>query len=209
MVENTNKFLAEVTAYYSNKLSQYGATPKGVDWNGEESQVLRFEQLYKLMANSDAFSINDLGCGYGALYEFLINKRKKIEYCGVDVCSEMVVYASEIFRKDSNVRFIQSHLPDKIADYSVASGIFNVRLGKSDEEWFLYLKSTLETLDNSSRLGFAFNCLTSHSDKHKMLKNLYYVDPNLIFNLCKSVYSTKVALLHDYDLYEFTILVRK
>ena len=47
MVENTNKFLEEVTAYYSNKLTQYGATPKGVDWNGEESQVLRFEQLYK------------------------------------------------------------------------------------------------------------------------------------------------------------------
>ena len=38
---------------------------------------------------------------------------------------------------------------------------------------------------------------------------LYYADPLFLFDYCKKKYSKSVALLHDYGLYEFTILVRK
>ena len=57
--------------------------------------------------------------------------------------------------------------------------------------------------------GFAFNCLTSYSDHDKMRDYLYYADPLAIFDHCKKHYAKDVALLHDYGLYEFTILVRK
>ena len=65
------EFLHEVADYYSAKLAQHGETPHGVDWNGDESQVLRFEQLVKVIDQKNAFSINDLGCGYGALFDHL------------------------------------------------------------------------------------------------------------------------------------------
>ena len=96
-----------------------------------------------------------------------------------------------------------------MADYGLASGIFNVRLGRSDAEWFDYLQATLDVLDRTSSLGFAFNCLTSYSDEDKKRDYLYYADPCQLFDLCKRRYSRQVALLHDYGLYEFTILVRK
>ncbi len=67
----------------------------------------------------------------------------------------------------------------------------------------------LDVLDRTSRSGFAFNCLTSYSDADKMREYLYYADPCALFDLCKRRYSRNVALLHDYGLYEFTILVRK
>jgi hypothetical protein len=38
---------------------------------------------------------------------------------------------------------------------------------------------------------------------------LYYADPMKLFDHCKKKYSKKVAILHDYPLYEFTLLVRK
>jgi len=38
---------------------------------------------------------------------------------------------------------------------------------------------------------------------------LYYGDPCFYFDLCKRSYSRQVALMHDYGLYEFTLLVRK
>jgi hypothetical protein len=41
-----------------------------------------------------------------------------------------------------------------------------------------------------------------------MRDHLYYADPGEFFEICKRVYSRNVALLHDYGLYEFTILVR-
>ena len=64
-------------------------------------------------------------------------------------------------------------------------------------------------LDGKSSRGFAFNCLTSYSDADKMRDDLYYADPCKLFDRCKRRYSRRVALLHDYGLWEFTILVRK
>ena len=201
--------LSEVARYYSEKLTEHGETPRGVDWNGEDGQALRFEQLCTIINTSNHFSINDLGCGYGALYDFLTNKYQELSYSGVDVSESMIQAAEQRYKNKSQARFVFSSEPDQVADYGVASGIFNVRLGRSDVEWQMYLEATLGVLDRTSRLGFAFNCLTSYSDADKMRDYLYYADPCVLFDLCKRRYSRNVALLHDYGLYEFTILVRK
>ncbi len=57
-------------------------------------------------------------------------------------------------------------------------------------------------------MASGFNCLTSYSDPEKKRDELYYADPCALFDMCKRRYSRQVALLHDYGLYEFTILVR-
>jgi len=79
----------------------------------------------------------------------------------------------------------------------------------SDIQWLPYILSTLDVMNKKSRLGFAFNMLTKYSDPGYMKKKLYYADPCFIFDYCKRNYSRNVALLHDYDLYEFTIRVLK
>lgn len=206
----TTNLLVDVAAYYESKIAEYGDTPRGVDWNGEESQTARFAELCKIIdSNTTYFSLNDLGCGYGALFDYLRGKYTAFTYLGVDVSPEMVKLAKQRNITVEGARFINSDKPDKIADYCLASGIFNVRLGRSDTEWFDYLQGNLDILDRSSRLGFAFNCLTAYSDEDKKRDYLYYADPCRLFDLCKRRYSSQVALLHDYGLYEFTILVRK
>jgi len=204
-----NDIWAEVAEYYSAKLAEHGETPRGVDWNGEESQLLRFEQLSKIISQPSDFSVNDLGCGYGAMFEYLDSKYHDMTYRGFDVSSDMICAARKRYATSSNSCFAVSADPAEIADYGIASGIFNVRLKRSDDEWFNYLKGTLDVLDRTTLRGFAFNCLTSYSDAGKMRDYLYYADPCALFDLCKRCYSRHVALLHDYDLYEFTILVRK
>jgi SAM-dependent methyltransferase len=206
---NQNNILTEVATYYSDKLNTYGQTPQGVDWNGEESQFLRFTQLCKIINTSSDFSINDLGCGYGALYDFLCQKFKGFSYSGIDVSQDMIDAAQHSHQLSENSRFVVASQPDEIADFGIASGIFNVRLGRSNSEWAEYLEATLDVLDRTSRFGFAFNCLTSYSDEGKMRDYLYYANPGDVFDLCKKRYSKNIALLHDYDLYEFTILIRK
>jgi len=201
-----NDILTEVAEYYTLKLSEYGETPLGVDWNGEESQVLRFEQLSKVIGHNNQFSINDLGCGYGALYEFLAKRYQSFSYSGFDVSQSMISAAQKRY---ANACFLVAHEPDADADFGVASGVFNVRLEQSDIDWKHYIEATLDILNKTSRLGFAFNCLTSYSDAHKMRDYLYYANPCELFDLCKRKYSRNVALIHDYELYEFTILVRK
>jgi len=209
MLKNKTDLLTEVAEYYTTKLAEHGETPRGVDWNGEEGQTLRFEQLCKIVDTANHFSINDLGCGYGALYDFLVTKYDEPSYLGVDVSEGMIKAAEQRYKNQPQARFVLSSEPNQVADFGVASGIFNVRMGRSDDDWRSYLESTLDVLDRTSRIGFAFNCLTSYSDKDKMRDYLYYADPCALFDLCKRRYSRHVALLHDYGLYEFTILVRK
>lgn len=201
--------LSEVAAYYSDKLAEYGESPRGVDWNGEEGQSLRFEQLCKIVAPHASVSINDLGCGYGALLDFIESQFSDVTYCGLDVSASMVDAARKRYAGRRGIRFACVGEPDEVADYGVASGIFNVRQGHADSEWRAYMERTLDCLDKTSRKGFSFNCLTAYSDTEKMRDYLYYADPGVWFDFCKRRYSRNVALLHDYGLFEFTILVRK
>jgi hypothetical protein len=68
---------------------------------------------------------------------------------------------------------------------------------------------TINLFNQISTSGFSFNALTKYSDKEFMKDYLYYSDPLVLFDYCKKNFSRNVALLHDYNLYEFTILVRK
>ncbi|QWD11268.1 class I SAM-dependent methyltransferase [Polynucleobacter paneuropaeus] len=210
MQNNKINLLNEVASYYTQKLAEFGDTPRGVDWNGEESQIVRFEQLCKIIdPKKPNFSLNDLGCGYGALLNYLLDKNFQFSYLGIDISNEMISAARLRNIKHRNARFIWASRPHKISDYSVASGVFNVRLQGSDAEWYEYLQDMLDLLDRTSRLAFSFNCLTSYSDQTKKRNYLYYADPCQLFNFCKLRYSKQVSLLHDYGLYEFTILVKK
>lgn len=209
MENKNNKILVEVADYYSAKLAEHGETPRGVDWNGEESQMLRFEQLSKIISPAVNFSLNDLGCGYGSLFDYLKLNCRGFTYNGCDISESMIKAAQARYTREANASFVVASEPPEMADYGIASGIFNVRLGRSDVEWREYLEATLDVLDRTSQRGFAFNCLTSYSEKDKMRDYLYYADPCTLFDLCKRRYSRHVALLHDYGLYEFTILVKK
>jgi SAM-dependent methyltransferase len=201
--------VSQISDYYSEKLSRYGETPRGVDWNGSEGQLLRFEKLMQLVEQSDNVSVNDIGCGYGALYDYLQSRYKMLKYCGIDVSADMVDAARRRFASCGNARFVHATKPDIKADYCVASGIFNVKFSNKDTDWLNYILSTLRQMNSYSEKGFAFNCLTSFSDKEKMRDDLYYADPCYMFQFCKEEFSRNVALLHDYNLFEFTIIVRK
>jgi hypothetical protein len=121
----------------------------------------------------------------------------------------MIRAAKARYGNRAKVQFVQAPNPPQKADYGIASGIFNVKLRQRNDDWINYIGATLDVLDRTSYYGFSFNCLTSYSDAEMMRDYLYYADPCKLFDLCKRRYSRHVALMHDYGLYEFTIIVRK
>jgi SAM-dependent methyltransferase len=199
----------DLAGYHSGMLAEHGDTPGGVGWNGVEAQVRRFEQLVKVIDQPGGFSLNDVGSGYGALLDFLVSRYQDVTYAGWDVSGDMIAAARARYADQPNARFHVAGEPAEAADYGIASGIFSMRFGRSDAEWSEYVKAMLDVLDRTSRRGFAFNSLTIYSDAGRMRPELYYADPCALFDHCKRHYSRNVALLHDYDLYDFTILVRK
>ena len=64
--------LARTASYYASKAGAHGATPAGVDWSSGASQQRRFDQFARLLGDENDASINDYGCGHGALVEWPI-----------------------------------------------------------------------------------------------------------------------------------------
>ena len=122
----------------------------------------------------------------------------------------MIKEGTRLHGDRKGVEFRASLGADDRFEHVIASGIFNVRgVAISTDDWEAYVHRTLDRLDEHSRKGFAFNVLTGYSDVERMRPDLYYADPCAVFDHCKRKYARNVALLHDYDLYEFTIIVRK
>jgi hypothetical protein len=90
----------------------------------------------------------------------------------------------------------------------MASGIFNVRGNVTDDIWTRYVHRTIELLARAGQHGFAFNVLSMSSDPERRRHELYYAEPTVMLGHCLSKYGRSVALLQDYGLYEFTIVVR-
>lgn len=131
------------------------------------------------------------------------------QYCGYDISDAMIARAQELHACHGWCTFTTDHDALSPADYVVASGIFNVKLDHDQETWAAYVVETLETLDALSRHGFAINMLSTYSDPAKRRPDLFYGDPLFFFDHCKRRFSPQVALLHDYPLFEFTLIVRK
>lgn len=202
------KLINEVNHYYSEKVRQFGTTPQGVDWNSTEGQEIRFRELLRVVQEPSGFSLLDFGCGYGALYGYLKKQNTDFHYTGFDISTEMLEAGKQTYPDvpawTADAATLQPH------DYVVASGIFNVMpAGTERAAWETYISNTLDTLNRLSVKGFSFNMLTSYSDAAFMKEYLYYADPGFYFDRCKRRYSKTVALLHDYPLYEFAVIVRK
>lgn len=197
--------------YYKKTLDEHDNSAQSVGWKNTQAQHIRFKQLLKILVEKKGFSINDVGCGTGHLFDYLKNNSyKDFSYFGYDIIETMTKQAKKRIQNDCCKFITINESSDiKTADFSVASGVYNLKFEKSDSEWLSYVLSELSILYERSKYGFSFNMLTKYSDKEFMKEELYYADPCFIFDFCKTNFSRNVALLHDYNEYDFTILVRK
>jgi SAM-dependent methyltransferase len=200
---------AEVARYYTDRVAVHGADPRGVDWNSAESQRLRFAQLLKVVEPDAAFSLTDYGCGYGALRDEIGDASGLVRYQGFDIAPAMVELARRRHAGRPDCTFTAEPAELTATGYVVASGIFNVRLGTPEDAWRDYTLATLEHLAGLATVGFAFNMLSTYSDADRRRPDLYYADPAYFFDHVKRRLAAHVSLLHDYPLWEFTILARK
>ncbi len=204
-------FLDPIALAFSNRLAQYGATPKGVLWNNAEGQQLRFELLAAVMGDDihrEGASINDLGCGYGALFDFLAKfpALRGGRYFGYDVCADMVAAARKRIADPRAAFFLGSRATEG-ADYSFASGTFNMKLAAGPEAWNRLVKESLVDLWDKTAKGLAFNMLDS--DREKFTDWLYYADRGDFLDFCSRALSPKVTLLDSDPLNEWTLLVKR
>ncbi|HET7144450.1 MAG TPA: class I SAM-dependent methyltransferase, partial [Anaerolineales bacterium] len=164
-LEQTQKKLND---YFAEKLDTFGATPKGVDYNGPQAQEQRFEQLTKVIHPQQSFTVIDYGSGYGAMFDFLQKKGWKFEYYGVDLIEKMVLAGRESHKDFPNAHFTMGESEVPAADYLLAGAIFNIKLDTSYDDWQAFVLKTLTRMNELCSKGFSFNMLTKYSDADRM-----------------------------------------
>ncbi|WP_102795712.1 class I SAM-dependent methyltransferase [Bowmanella denitrificans] len=203
--------LNKINALYTDNLQKHGLQSKAVGWNTENCQSLRFQQLCKLLEQvSSPFSVLDYGCGYGSLAEYIdaIWENRITEYQGYDISEKMLEEARQtLTNKPYPISLFNEPQIQSTADFGFVSGTFNVKFDASEKDWKSFIHDVLAQLNTHSNGGFAFNMLSTYVDWQE--EHLYYSDPCYWFDYCKKHFSKYVSLIHDYPLWEWTLIVKK
>ena len=206
---NYKNIVERLKTHFDERVKLHGTGLRSVDWKSRAAQYNRFRELLKVVDFSAPFSIIDYGCGDGELARFLNAAGADFQYFGFDVAPQMVEAARNEFAGSKNCLFSTRIEDFPAADYTVASGIFNLKFEADEEDWKEYMRATIAEMNALSYKGFAFNALTNYSDAEFRRADLFYADPLFWFDFCKKNISRFVSLLHDYPEYDFTIIVRK
>ena len=200
--------LKPIEELYSSNIKKYGAESRAAGWPTDEGHKLRFDKLaYLLHSAPPKFSLNDFGCGYGAFYTYLVENGYDVgDYYGYDISADMLEKAQQNIDA-SNAHFIHHSELNEEADFSVAGGTFNVKADTENQAWQAYIIESLDMMLAHSRFGYSFNLLTKYVDWQE--DHLFYGDPGFFFDYCTAKHGCRVALLHDYPLYEWTIVAFK
>ena len=195
-----------IESYYTQRLAKYGATPLGVDWSCLATQCLRFVKLLLICDFSAPFSINDLGCGYGALFGFIRERHPgaRFDYTGIDLSAAMIARARRRHRGSPGQRFRIGRKSPQIADYTLASGIMNVKLGHSRAVWETHVAEVLREMRATSRRGFAVNFMSETGAVTE--EGLYRTTADTWRRFCESKLGCRAEAVEGYGMREFTLL---
>ena len=149
-----DKSLTLVEELYTSNLKEYGITSTSVGWPNPEDHILRFDKLLGSFGLKKPFSLNDLGCGYGAVLDYFNENGLPVEhYYGYDISQEMLDSLVPSNYPDIIIEKFCSPNLSACADFSIASGIFNVKFEESEEDWLKYILQTLNCLNEFSSSG--------------------------------------------------------
>lgn len=208
--DNHSRKLSAATRIYEKRLAEFGPSPKGVLWKDLEGQLLRFELLARIIpveAAPEPISVSDLGCGYGALFDFLLTLPgvEIAGYRGYDVSGAMLEQAAKRIT-DPRALFTRSEEALEVADYSFVSGAYNLIAQAGIPEWRDYAASSLIRLWDRTAKGLAFNML--NAARPVAVGSLYRTPPDFFIDLFRRL-KAEVTLVNDYPLDEWTLLVRR
>ena len=163
---------------YSDRLANKGTTAQGVFWRSQSSQAARFEALLSLVNQikpDQSISIADIGCGYGAMLDFITTSQnfRHIKYYGVDINRAMIAACHQKFPRQTS-KFTTGNKPSNMVDFCLFSGTFNLTLSNNPALWTEYIFACLDRCMAKARYGLVLNLLCA--PKAEIQKQIFYTN---------------------------------
>jgi trans-aconitate methyltransferase len=193
---------AALIGLYEDRYAQMGYDVRTLGWRGKDDQELRFKVLCDI-ADLSGSSVCDVGCGFGDLVDYLRERVGEFKYTGVDLSPSLVEKARQLHPE------YDFHCVDVLkeefavrSDYFLLSGALNFRM---EDNWKLTTEM-LTLMFSLANKGVAVNFLSTYVNYQK--PHNYHHSPEQVFSFARGL-TKRVALRHDYPLWEFTIYLYK
>lgn len=190
--------LARVGDHYDGALAVHGATPSGVSVPDEayHDRVLRLLARLAEEAGGRAgagWTVNDMGCGYGALFDRLAPRLTPhgVRYQGYDISPAMVGRARARLDGDPRAVFALSSVALWPADCTVAAGPFNFTLDHDRADWLRYVQAQLLHMARLSRVAVVASFLWRDRP------NLFGLPPDELLPFVRSAVGGRAEVLGD------------
>lgn len=193
-IKNTDE---QLRARYSNRLHSFGYDPKTLGWDTAQHQNIRFNAISRALPKNKAFSLCDIGCGFGDLRTALVNAGFLLEYHGIDINADLIQEASQRHPDcDFSVRNIL--LDDDtatVADWVCALGVLNFRFTEFDNE--VFARQFIRRAFALAKQGLVVDMLSSHiCSTYPQEDFVYYYSPEKMLSFALEL-TPHVQLFHD------------
>jgi tetratricopeptide (TPR) repeat protein len=200
--------LAPVAQRFDRTIAGIGVSPAGILHDDPDLHRRTFDVLLDVVDTTehDDLFVQDLGCGYGALFDVLRTHSwfARGRYRGLDVSAQMVESA-RAHVVDPRAQFAQGSELGETSDIVIVAGTWNFKLNASDAAWTAYIRKSLANVAAHARLGFAFNLL--HRGQAES-PHLFSTTPGPWLAACDE-FGFSAVLRDDYSPREFAILARR
>lgn len=214
MTNSLDDISQKLKKHYKQKFAEHGATPEGVDWGSNTADhLLRLDRMLAVLElgywqdNRERPSLLDVGCGYGALFDYVQQRGLELDYFGIDICESMLEECKSRRSNDSNAAWLVGDIlsleGSRRFDYVVCNGIFTQKLEVSIKAMDQYMQTIVARMFDLWRIGIAFNVMTTHVNF--IAPNLYYRNPAELLGWCMSTPTSRVRIDHAYPLFEYTV----
>lgn len=199
----------EIIAHYEACLAQYGDSHLGVDWPKQEHVDVRYRVMLDVVrASPTPVSLLDFGCGASHLYEHMLRRQvENIKYTGLDISEEFIALCKVKFPMINyycaDILADEESLPD--FDYVVMNGVFTEKRSLSYSEMLEYFYQLLRKVFAKTRVGLAFNVMSSHVDWER--DDLFHLPLDVMASFVTKQLSRDFIVRNDYGLYEYTTYV--
>lgn len=194
-------------------------------WESSKSQRERFRVCLEELSylgiekEKDIFSIFDVGCGYGALYKYLLEYDVACHYTGMDCEKECIDYAQRQYNYDKSTfpQFFSANLFDADVDvknwgqYDLCfmSGVLNINIDKYLYAGAMYevILFVIQKLLYISKYGVVCNFLHEKTSSKDTV--FFYHNPERLVTFLNKHNIDVVHVRDDYLANDVTFVLKK
>ncbi|PID28831.1 MAG: hypothetical protein CSB55_03510 [Candidatus Cloacimonadota bacterium] len=197
------------TERYNKRFNIYGFDLKTLGWGGDENrQKLRFKialELENFLQRGKIKSVLDVGCGFGDMGKYILEKCENISYTGVDI-NPLLIDEGKKKYPELNLKcldILDDYFEEKF-DLVLENGIFNFKL--QGENQLEYIEAMIKKMYSLSCFGVSVDFMSTFTDfQHE---GAFHMNEQEALKIAKSL-SRRVVLRNDYLDYEYSLYILK